>query len=152
MVYGWPLIGRQNLATRIIDHLKNSDTFDGDTNTYRTPIYVEHLTEGIVRLVADYHPGISHLAGEDWMNMYQFATAVADVFDLDSTLVTSVQALADAPSKTDSLEGLEQDLRSDLLGLDCTQTSQRLGLRAFGVITGLDEMLATNRSTNSTYF
>ncbi len=142
VVYGWPLIGRQNLAAMIIDRLKNHETCVGDTNTYRTPIYVEHLTEGIVRMLADYHPGIYHLAGADWMNMYQFGCAVAEVFELDSSLVTPVQALADVPPKTDSLEELEQDFRLDLLGLDCTRTSDRIGLRSFNVVTGLQEMLA----------
>ncbi len=142
VVYGWPLFGRRNLAAMIIDRLKNNETYIGDTNTYRTPIYVEHLTEGIMRLVADYHPGICHLAGADWMNMYQFACAVAEVFELDSSLVTPVQALAGVPPKTDSLEELEQDFKLDMLGLDCTQTSHRTGIRAFSVVAGLQEMLA----------
>ena len=142
VVYGWPLIGRQNLAAMIINRLKNNETYNGDTNTYRTPIYVEHLTEGIMRLVADYHPGICHLAGADWMNMYQFAGVVAEVFELDSSLVTPVQALADVPPKTDSLEELEQDFKLDMLGLDCTQTSHRTGISAFSVVAGLQEMLA----------
>ena len=142
VVYGWPLIGRQNLAAMIIDRLKNNETYNGDTNTYRTPIYVEHLTEGIMRLVADYHPGICHLAGADWMNMYRFAGAVAEVFELDSSLVIPVQALAGVPPKTDSLEELEQDYKQDMLGLDCTQTSHRIGLPAFSVVAGLQEMLA----------
>jgi dTDP-4-dehydrorhamnose reductase len=98
-VYGWPLIGRQNVATGIIDRLKRGDRFDGHTDTYRTPIYVEHLTTGIMRLVADYHPGIYHIAGEDWLSMYQFARLVAEVFDLESSLVTPVQGLVNSPSK-----------------------------------------------------
>ena len=84
LVYGWPITGRQNLATVIIDRLKNGESYEGDTGTYRTPIYVEHLTEGIMQLVANYHPGTFHFAGTDWMNMYQFGRAVAEVFDLDS--------------------------------------------------------------------
>ena len=142
VVYGWPLVGRRNLAAMIIDRLKNNETYIGDTNTYRTPIYVEHLTEGIMRLVADYHPGICHLAGADWMNMYQFAGSVAEVFKLDGSLVTPVQALAGVPPKTDSVEELEQDFKLDMLGLDCTQTSHRIGLPAFSVVAGLQEMLA----------
>ena len=142
VVYGWPLIGRRNLAAMIVDRLKNNETYNGDTNTYRTPIYVEHLTEGIMRLVADYHPGICHLAGADWMNMYQFAGSVAEVFKLDGSLVTPVQALAGIPPKTDSVEELEQDFKLDMLGLDCTQTSHRIGLPAFSVVAGLQEMLA----------
>jgi dTDP-4-dehydrorhamnose reductase len=121
--------------------LKNGESYEGDTGTYRTPIYVEHLTEGIMQLVANYHPGISHLAGADWMNMYQFGHAVAGAFDLDSRLVNPVPVSADLPPGNATSDGSEHGLRPDILGLDCTQTNQRLGLRAFSVVTGLQEML-----------
>ena len=141
LVYGWPITGRQNLATAIVDRLKNGESYEGDTGTYRTPIYVEHLTEGIMQLVANYHPGISHLAGADWMNMYQFGRAVAGAFDLDSRLVNPVPVSADLPPGNATSDGSEHGLRPDILGLDCTQTNQRLGLRCFSVVTGLQEML-----------
>ena len=73
------------------------------------------------------------------MNMYQFARAVAGVFDMDSSLVNPVPAYL--PPETAPPEELEQGLRPDILGLDCTQTSHRLGLRAFSVVIGLQEML-----------
>jgi dTDP-4-dehydrorhamnose reductase len=141
LVYGWPITGRQNLATVIIDRLKNGESYEGDTGTYRTPIYVEHLTEGIMQLVANYHPGTFHFAGTDWMNMYQFGRTVAEVFDLDSSLVNPVQVSAGLPPGNATSDGSEHGLRPDILGLDCTQTSQRLGLRCFSVVTGLQEML-----------
>ena len=141
LVYGWPITGRQNLATVIIDRLKNGESYEGDTGTYRTPIYVEHLTEGIMQLVANYHHGTFHFAGTDWMNMYQFGRAVAEVFDLDSSLVNPVQVSAGLPPGNATSDGSEHGLRPDILGLDCTQTSQRLGLRCFSVVTGLQEML-----------
>ena len=83
-----------------------------------------------------------HIAGEDWINMYQFAREVAEVFDLDTSLVMPVPALENASAKTGSSGGLDQNRRPDILGLDCTQTSQRLGFRALSVVTGLREMLA----------
>lgn len=141
LVYGWPIIGRRNLATVIVDRLKNGETFEGDTGTYRTPIYVEHLTEGITQLVTSYHPGIFHIAGTDWMNMYQFGHSVAEVFGLDSSLVNPVPVLAGLPPENSPPEEVEQGLRPDILGLDCTQTNHKLGLHAFSVVTGLQEML-----------
>jgi len=135
LVYGWPLAGRRNLATVIIDSLKNGEPYEGDTSTYRTPIYIEHLTEGIMQLVANYHPGTFHIAGTDWINMYQFGHAVAGVFGLDSRLVHPV------PVSADLLSGNATSNRPDKLGLDCTQTNQRLGLRCFSVDNGLQEML-----------
>lgn len=141
LVYGWPLAGRRNLATVIVDRLKNGETYEGDSGTYRTPIYVEHLTEGIIELVNHYHPGIFHLAGRDWMNMYQFGHAVAQASGLDSSLVKRVPVLVDLPSENTSSDGLDQAPRPDILGLDCTETSHRLGLPTFSVVDGLKEML-----------
>ena len=140
-VFGWPLTGRQNVATGIINRLKRGDTFDGHTDSYRTPIYVEDLTTGIMRLVADYHPGIYHIAGEDWLNMYHFAYAVAKVFDLDTSLVTPVQGSGNSPSKASLSQGLDPELKPDLLGLDCTRTTERIGFRGSTVLAGLEEML-----------
>jgi len=141
LVYGWPITGRRNLATVIVDRLKNGEAYEGDTGTYRTPIYVEHLTEGITQLVTNYHPGTFHIAGTDWMNMYQFGHAVAEVFGLDSSLVSPVPVLAEPPPENAPPEGIEDSLRPDILGLDCTQTNHKLGLHAFSVVTGLQEML-----------
>lgn len=135
LVYGWPPIGRQNVVTAIIDRLENGDKFYADSNSYRTPIYVEHLTGGIKQLVTDNHQGICHLAGVDWLSMYKFAGAVAQVFHLDANLIV--------PSQTSRPFGTHEVLRPDMLGLDCTQTNQRLGLRSFDVVAGLGEMLAS---------
>lgn len=140
VVFGCPIIGRRNLATVIIDRLKTGETFKGEIDTYRTPIYVEHLTKGIMELVSNYHPGTFHIAGPDWMNMYQFGLAVAKVFDLDKGLVIPGPDLSDLPSKNTSPERPETGLKPDILGLDCTQTSQLLKLPDFRVITGLQDM------------
>jgi hypothetical protein len=75
------------------------------------------------------------------MNMYQFGHSVAEVFGLDSSLVNPVPVLADPHPENAPLEGLEDSLRPDILGLDCTQTNHKLGLYAFSVVTGLQEML-----------
>ena len=75
------------------------------------------------------------------MNMYQFGRVVAGAFDLDSRLVHPVPVSADLPPENATSDGSEQGLRPDILRLDCTQTNQRLRLRAFSVVTGLQEML-----------
>ena len=135
LVYGWPLIGRQNLASAIIDRLETGDQFYASKESYRTPIYVEHLTRGIKQLLAGNHQGICHLAGVNWLSMYQFARAVAQVFNLDSSLVLPSQA--SMPFESDEVA------KPDMLGLNCTQTIQQLGLRNFDIVAGLGEMLAS---------
>ena len=123
-VYGGPITGRRNLATVILDRLKSGETYRGDTGTYRTPIYVEHLTGGIMQLVKNYHPGTFHIAGPNWMNMYQFGLAVAEVFELDNTLVTQVPTSHDLPSRNTAPEEIIKAPKPDILGLNCNRTTQ----------------------------
>ena len=143
VVFGWPITGRRNIATAIIDRLRDGKTFEGDASTYRSPIYVDHLTEGIAQLIKDYQPGTFHIAGTDWMNMYQFGLAVAKVFELDNTLVTQVPTSPDLPSKNAAPEGIVQAPRPDILGLNCNRTTQMLRLPTFSVVSGLRDMLVS---------
>lgn len=140
LVFGWPITGRRNVATVVVDRLKARETYEGDTNTYRTPIYVEHLTEGITQLVKNYHPGTFHIAGTDLMNMYQFGISVAEAFNLNGGLVTQVSTLSDIALHNPAVKS-EKPFKPDLLGLSCYHTSEELELPVFSVITGLRAML-----------
>ena len=130
IVYGWPAPGQRNFAPWLIERLRSGQPYHGATDVYRTPIYVEHLADGIARLVEGDYPGIQHLAGGDWVSMYNFAVAVAEAFRLDSRLVIPIDA-ASAGSE-----------RPDMLGLDCARTMRLLGLAQPGLIEGIGAMQA----------
>ena len=132
IVYGWPPAGHRNFVPVLIDRLQNGHPYHGRTDVYRTPIYVEHLTEGIVKLVDGEYPGIHHVAGQEWVSMYQFASAVARVFHLDSRLVVPTGETSEPSSGTNVQRRSEADSSPDKLGLDCTRTVQLLGLRQAG--------------------
>ena len=125
IVYGWPAPGRRNFVTALIERLQSGETYSGSTQVMRSPVYVEHLVEGMVRLVEFYHPGIHHVAGRDWVSMYEFALAVADGFGLDRNLVRPIH---DPPAHPDGL------------GLDCAKTMSLLGLEPCGLADGLAAM------------
>jgi dTDP-4-dehydrorhamnose reductase len=123
----------------IIDRLRHGSPYHGRTDVYRTPIYVEHLTEGIVKLVEGEYLGIHHVAGPEWVSMYQFASAIARAFQLDSRLVVSVGETSALNSGTNA-QRTEVDSNPDKLGLDCTRTMQLLGLRQPSLADGLEDM------------
>ena len=125
IVYGWPEPGERNFAPWLIESLRSGHAYNAPTEVYRTPIFVGHLCEGIERLVASNHHGICHVAGRDWVSMYDFSSAIARAFDLDTELVIPVGHAA--PSG------------GDLLGLDCATTTSALGLE----YVGLEEGIAT---------
>ena len=124
IVYGWPASGRRNFVPMLVERLRNGEPYHGPTNVYRSPVYVEHLVDGIQRLVETEDTGVHHVAGSDWVTMYEFAVAVAAKFGLDTSLV---------------MPGT--DLVDDRLGLDCARTMAALGLPH----PGLDEGFAAMR-------
>ena len=125
IVYGWPAPGRRNFVPMLVDRLRNGEAYRAPTNVYRSPVYVEHLVDGIVRLVETEDTGVHHVAGSDWVTMHEFALTVAERFGLDPGLVIPV---------TDTID--------DRLGLDCTRTMAGLGLPHPGLHEGLSAMRA----------
>lgn len=120
IVYGWPHPGKRNFAPGLIETLRSGQPYRAPTDVLRTPVYVEHLVDGIARIVEGQHPGILHVAGRDWVSMYDFATAIADAFNLDANLVQ--------PADADSQARAGASTRPDRLGLDCRETMRRLNL------------------------
>ena len=133
IVYGWPAPGKRNFVPGLVQRLSSGEMYQGPTDVYRTPVYVETLTDAIARLVEEDFPGIHHVAGSDWVSMYQFASAVAEAFHLDPQLVVP----AAAPSESAQTPGAP-----DMLGLDCAMTVRRLGLEHPGPTAGLAAMKA----------
>ena len=131
IVYGWPGPGRRNFVPWLVDSLQNGQPYLGSTGAMRTPVYVEHLVDGIVKLVEEDYPGTHHVAGRDWVSMYDFAVAVAEGFHLDHGLVISADSgSAQAP---------------DILGLDCARTMSLLNLPQPGLTEGIAAMRASAR-------
>lgn len=127
IVYGWPLQRHRNFVPMLVERLRSGQPYRASTSVMRSPVYVEHLVHGIARLIEEHHPGIHHIAGRDWVSMYDFALAIADTFGLDRELVIPV---GDA----------EASQGDDRLGLDCTATMSRLQLHQPGLTEGLTAM------------
>ena len=128
IVYGWPEPGQRNFAPWLIDSLRSGRAYHAPTDVYRTPVHVGHLVDGIAKLVAEDHRGIYHVAGRDWVSMYDFASAIARAFRLDADLVIPV--------------GRSVPAGGDLLGLDCAATMSALGLEYVGLEEGIAALRA----------
>ena len=142
IVYGWPAPGKRNFAPWLIQRLRSGQPYHGPTGVYRTPIYVEDLTDGIAKVVEGDFQGIHHVAGRDWVSMYDFAIAVARAFNLDEELVIPVPSLASAPAETGSPRNTAQPGNGDLLGLDCAATMKSLGITHPGLAEGIAKLRA----------
>ena len=140
IVYGWPLQRHRNFVPMLIERLRSGQPYRASTSVMRSPVYVEHLVDGMARLVEGNHPGIHHIAGRDWVSMYDFALAIADTFALDREIVI--------PG-----DDVEASSSADLLGLDCSRTMLLLGLEHPGLAEGLAAMRAKMiAKSGGTYF
>ena len=138
LVYGWPMAAnRSNLVTRLLDSLRSGRPFHGYTDMYRSPVYVEDVVEGIIKLAQGDYSGVHHVAGPEWVNIGEFARAVAEVFDLNQ----DVLILTAAPSE-------EMDSpRPKRLGLDSTRTVSLLGIQPLDMVSGLKQMQIKRRES-----
>lgn len=132
IVYGWPAPERRNFVPWLVERLSSGQVYVGSTKVLRTPVYVGHLVDGIVALLEGGQSGIHHIAGRDWVSMYDFAIAVAEAFGLDAGLVV--------PTDANESESGER------LGLDCKATMERLRITQPGLVEGLAAMRARGSS------
>ena len=135
IVYGWPLQAHRNFGPWLVERLRNGQPYHAPTGVLRTPVYVEHLVDGIARLVEGDYAGVHHVAGSDWVSMYDFALAIADGFQLDRGLVI--------PAEAGVQGGSGGNESGEKLGLDCGRTLSLLGLPQPGLVEGIAAMRAT---------
>ena len=120
IVYGWPLQRHRNFVPMLIERLRSGQPYPASTSVMRSPVYVEHLADGVAGLVEQRLPGVHHIAGRDWVSMYDFALAVADAFELDRELVRP------GTGASGEIGG------ADRLGLNSCRTMQQSGTGATG--------------------
>ena len=142
IVYGWPDPGKRNFAPWLIQRLLSGLSYQAPTNVYRSPIYLGDLADGISRLVEGEFPGIHHVAGRDWVSMYDFASGVARAFNLDEGLLIPIPSLTTGPAEAASRQDATRSCTGDFLGLDCAATMKSLGIAHPGLAEGIARLRA----------
>ena len=80
-------LNRSNVALWVIDSLSKGKEIHVVTDQWRTPTYAPDLAAGIERIVRFEKTGTYHLSGREYMSIYDFASQIADVFELDRNLI-----------------------------------------------------------------
>lgn len=83
-------LSRRNVVLWMIDQLSNGEPLHVVNDQWRTPTYVHDLADGIDRLIEHDKTGIYHLSGRKMVTIHELAQTVADVFDLDASLIDPV--------------------------------------------------------------
>jgi dTDP-4-dehydrorhamnose reductase len=106
LVYGGKVPGgRLNFVQWVSEQLHAGKQIKVVDDQFRTPTYVEDLAKGILLVLMKHAKGLYHISGREMCTPYQLAVTVANLLQLDETLIEKVTAAsfkepAMQPSKT----------------------------------------------------
>ncbi len=91
----------------VLNKLKEKQQIHVYTDQWRTPSYTYDLARGILRIVHFRKNGVYNLSGREFMSMHEFAQSIAEVFDLDLSLIQpTVQHLTPQTAQRPEYTGL----------------------------------------------
>lgn len=90
VIYGTGEKVKNNFFLWVYNSLRAGKAIRVVTDQYNNPILAEDLAEGIRKMISASRYGIYHLAGREYLNRFDFAVAIADVFDFDKELITPI--------------------------------------------------------------
>lgn len=128
LVYGVnPDTARPNLVLWLRHALSEKQEVKVNNDQFRTPTLAEDLAWGCLEIVKGAHEGIFHLAGPEYLAVKDVALKVAEIFELDATLINEVS----------SAELAEKGARPLRAGLDISKAYGHLGYRPHKLAEGI---------------
>jgi dTDP-4-dehydrorhamnose reductase len=111
VIYGsTPAAGKDNFALWVLNKLEKKEPIRIITDQWVSPTLNTNLSEMILEIIERKLAGIYHLAGATSINRYEFATRIADTFQLDKTLIT--------PTKSRDMKWLAKRPKNTSLDID----------------------------------
>ncbi len=128
LVYGYlPRLSRSNLFVLVKEKLEKNQPLRIVSDQFRTPTLAEDLSAGILNVIKHKRTGIYHLAGKDFLSVYDFSLRIARYFGYDENLIT--------PVSTSTLKEAAQ--RPAITGLVIDKAGIDLGYHPLGLDDGI---------------
>jgi dTDP-4-dehydrorhamnose reductase len=129
--YGWVDSPGQkkNTVVRALGKLERGEVVEEITDWYNNPTFVDNLSEVIKKLIGKNAEGIYHAAGHDFINRYEFAVKIAEVFGKDPDLI-----------KKKTSDKLNLPAKRTNCNLDSSKAQSETGIKLLGIEEGLKEM------------
>ena len=89
--FGWSLSGSRSLSEFFFNHLKAGESIKGFTDTFFSPLYVEHLAKILLDMVASDLAGVFHVVSLEKLSKYDFGTRIAKKFGFDPELIEPIR-------------------------------------------------------------
>ena len=91
VIYGWHKKSR--FVNWIIDTLKEKKIVDPHIDQYNSPTLVDDLIKSILKIIEMNISGLFHATGRTCVNRFEFASLIADIFNLDKNLIIPVTSI-----------------------------------------------------------
>lgn len=137
ILYGTGVKLRPNFAIWLVEKLSRGEPVRVVDDQYGHPTLIDDVALAIRKIVELNKHGFFHVCGSEYINRFDFALKVAEVFRLDSALIT--------PIKTDQLN--QKALRPLNSKFNLDKLTLELGVKMRGVKEGLEtlkQQLQTN--------
>lgn len=96
---------RLNFVTWLLRELRAGRPVRVASDQTRTATYAQDLVDGIARLIRHQRAGTYHLAGRESLSILEIANTVAEVFDLDRSLISPARTAELHPGAPRPLDG-----------------------------------------------
>jgi len=129
--YGWTEKWQKtNSVLRVINSLKINDELNEIEDWYNTPTYLEDFVSATNSLILKESTGIFHVVGPDFINRYEWAKIVCDVFNLDKNKINPIQSSSlNLPAKRANIRISNKKLEKEI------------GIKMRGVKSAAEDML-----------
>jgi dTDP-4-dehydrorhamnose reductase len=91
VLYGSGNKVKLNFVTWVVSRLSNKNNINVVSDQIGNPTYIDDLSEGIFRLLQEEEYGLFHISGPQVINRFEFAKKIAEVFELDETLIDKIK-------------------------------------------------------------
>ena len=79
---------RENFLVWLVNKLESNQNVKIVNDQYATPTFIPQLAEVIIQLLKTEYKGIINVCGSELLSRYEFSVKVADLFGLNSSLIT----------------------------------------------------------------
>jgi len=120
LVYGYHAdLVRPNFPILVAEKLSRGDRMSITSDQYRMPTYAGDLSRAVASLIDHSFTGVLHLCGPDYLNIMEFATLVAERFDLDPELLTAIETVVrDGEDARPMISGFDTSLAANTIDWD----------------------------------
>ena len=138
VLYGWNRLSqKQNFVTWVIDSLRKGKEVPLFYDQTASPTYAPHCAKVLLGLLESNSRGMFHASGPDCMSRYDIGVKIADVFQLDASLI----------KRTATDESALVARRPFCSCLDVKKVEGELNMKMLPLGEGLREMRSTEGKT-----